>query len=39
VKDHRTKAETGNVQAVMDGDIDFFIRAYLMQQIPEQAHP
>ena len=29
VKDHRTKAETGNVQAVMDGDIDRFIEEYL----------
>jgi peptide chain release factor 2 len=25
VKDHRTGAEMGNVQAVMDGDIDLFI--------------
>lgn len=29
VKDHRTNAETGNVNAVMDGDIDSFINAYL----------
>lgn len=29
VKDHRTSAETSNVQAVMDGDIDQFIEAYL----------
>ncbi len=29
VKDHRTNTETGNVQAVMDGDIDPFIDAYL----------
>ncbi|MGB2805454.1 MAG: peptide chain release factor-like protein, partial [Candidatus Zixiibacteriota bacterium] len=29
VKDHRTNTETGNVQAVMDGDIDQFIQAYL----------
>ncbi len=29
VKDHRTSTETGNVQAVMDGDIDMFIEAYL----------
>ena len=29
VKDHRTNAETSNVQAVMDGDIDMFIEAYL----------
>lgn len=33
VKDHRTKFETGNVQAVMDGDIDQFIQAWLVQQI------
>jgi peptide chain release factor 2 len=31
VKDHRTSAETGNTQAVMDGDIDMFIEAYLQQ--------
>ena len=29
VKDHRTKVESGNVQAVMDGDIDRFITEYL----------
>ncbi len=29
VKDHRTNEETGNVNAVMDGDIDIFINAYL----------
>ena len=29
VKDHRTGVETGNVQAVMDGDLDEFIKAYL----------
>ena len=29
VKDHRTNAETGNVDAVMDGGIDLFINAYL----------
>ena len=29
VKDVRTNAETGNVQAVMDGELDPFIRAYL----------
>lgn len=28
-KDHRTGFETGNIQAVMDGDIDGFINAYL----------
>ncbi|WP_420341606.1 peptide chain release factor 2 [[Clostridium] symbiosum] len=42
VKDHRTNAENGNVNAVMDGDIDLFISAYLKwislknQETPEQ---
>ena len=31
VKDLRTGLETGNVQAVMDGDLDDFIKAYLME--------
>jgi peptide chain release factor 2 len=29
VKDHRTGSETGNVDAVLDGDIDIFIKGYL----------
>ena len=29
VKDLRTRHETGNIQAVMDGDLDPFIEAYL----------
>ena len=29
VKDHRTNHETGNVDAVMDGNLDSFINAYL----------
>jgi len=29
VKDHRTNYEMGNINAVMDGDIDGFINAYL----------
>lgn len=33
VKDHRTNCETGNVQAVMDGDIDDFITNYLKNNI------
>lgn len=31
VKDHRTNHQTSNVNAVMDGDIDAFIKAYLME--------
>ena len=31
VKDHRTNYQTSNVGAVMDGDIDAFIKAYLME--------
>ena len=30
VKDHRTNEETGNIQAVMDGDLDAFMNAYLV---------
>jgi peptide chain release factor 2 len=30
VKDHRTKVERGDIQKVLDGDIDPFIRAYLL---------
>lgn len=30
VKDHRTKCESGNIQAVMDGDIDQFMDAFLV---------
>ncbi|MFQ8690172.1 MAG: peptide chain release factor 2, partial [Blautia sp.] len=29
VNDHRTNEETGNVDAVLDGNIDLFINAYL----------
>ena len=31
VKDHRTGCETGNIQAVMDGEIDEFIHQYLIK--------
>ena len=34
VKDHRTQVETGNIGAVMDGDLDAFIDGYLR---PDQA--
>jgi peptide chain release factor 2 len=33
VKDHRTNVEVGNIQAVMDGEIDQFINAYLKSQV------
>ena len=32
VKDHRTKVEAGNVERVLDGDLDVFIRSYLMRK-------
>ncbi|HEV3215669.1 MAG TPA: peptide chain release factor 2 [Vicinamibacterales bacterium] len=32
IKDHRTKFEVGDVNRVLDGDLDGFIRAYLMQK-------
>ncbi len=35
-KDHRTGFEMGNINAVMDGDIDGFINAYLKQQSLEK---
>ncbi|MFM1651300.1 peptide chain release factor 2 [Brevibacillus sp. B_LB10_24] len=33
VKDHRTNVEVGNVQAVMDGELDTFIDAFLRSQL------
>lgn len=36
VKDHRTNYQTSNVQGVMDGGIDEFIKAYLMEYGAEQ---
>ena len=35
VKDHRTKEETSNTQAVMDGEIDRFIQMYLIQHMSQ----
>ena len=32
IKDHRTDFEVGNVQPVMDGELDGFIKAYLMME-------
>jgi len=39
VKDHRTGEETGNVSAVLDGDLDRFIEAYLFFRPPEGTGP
>jgi peptide chain release factor 2 len=36
VKDHRTEVDTGDVEAVLDGDIDRFIEAYLRQDKTNQ---
>jgi len=35
VKDHRTNVEVGNITAVMDGDLDPFIEAYLLQSVKQ----
>jgi peptide chain release factor 2 len=32
VKDHRTDYETGNTQAVLDGDLNGFMEAYLKSE-------
>ena len=37
VKDHRTGFESGNIGAVMDGDLDGFINAYLVDQAKQNA--
>jgi len=36
VKDHRTGNEMGDVQRVLDGDLDGFVRAYLLQSASSQ---
>jgi len=36
VKDHRTNLESGNANRVLDGDIDDFIQAYLMNNTANQ---
>ena len=38
IKDHRTDFEVGNVQPVMDGELDGFIKAYLMSEKEETAN-
>jgi peptide chain release factor 2 len=39
VKDHRTREETSNTSAVLDGDVDRFIEAYLRQQPMQPEDP
>jgi peptide chain release factor 2 len=39
VKDHRTNFEVGNVEAVLDGDLDRFIRATLLHQAAQAEEP
>jgi peptide chain release factor 2 len=39
VKDHRTGAETSNVQDVMDGNIDLFIQAKLRGETNAKGKP
>jgi peptide chain release factor 2 len=38
IKDHRTDFEVGNVQPVMDGELDGFIKAYLMSEKEAEAN-
>jgi peptide chain release factor 2 len=38
VKDHRTDVETSNIQAVMDGDLDNFIKSYLLEYSSKGTH-
>jgi peptide chain release factor 2 len=37
VKDHRTNFEAGNTQAVLDGDLNDFIEAYLRENVGASA--
>ena len=38
IKDHRTNTEEGNVDAVLDGRLDHFIKAYLLWQPEATRH-
>ena len=37
VKDHRTDFEAGNAQGVLDGNLDGFVRAYLLAKAAGKA--
>jgi peptide chain release factor 2 len=39
VKDHRTSCEVGNADAVLDGDLDKFIQAYLLSKLSGTPNP
>ena len=39
IKDHGTDYEVGNVGPVMDGELDGFVKAYLMMQKEEEVNP
>jgi peptide chain release factor 2 len=45
VKDHRTKYQVGDVDRILDGDLDEFVRAYLLKKAsgnlpaPDEAEP
>ena len=39
IKDHRTKIEVGDVDRVLDGDLQPFIRAYLLMRRGEKSPP
>jgi len=32
IKDHRTKVEVGDVNRVLDGDLDVFVKTYLLRK-------
>jgi len=36
IKDHRTECETGNVNHVLDGGLDAFVEAFLLQQMQQK---
>jgi peptide chain release factor 2 len=39
VKDHRTSFQSGNVEAVLDGELDGFIESYLRHRVKDSNKP
>ena len=39
VKDHRSQHQVSDAAAVLDGDIDDFLKAYLLASVGENVHP